>query len=85
MLLRGVVSPCKQNLNLYFRRMTLSFLTTSDTECLVDYLLLGVEAGASDRRVKRVASYVFHPFLPFAISVQQAFMQPNVVNFYFRK
>jgi len=36
-------------------------------------------------RSKRFASYVFHPFLPFIISVQHALFQPCIVNFHFRK
>lgn len=44
----------------------------------------GLEAGSADGRVKRVASYIFHPFLPFAISIQQSFMQPTVINLHFR-
>ncbi|GJP53322.1 hypothetical protein CLOM_g12473, partial [Closterium sp. NIES-68] len=45
----------------------------------------GLESANPDARIKRVATYAFHPFLPFAISVQQTFMQPSVVNFHFRK
>jgi hypothetical protein len=28
---------------------------------------------------------VFHPVFPFAMSVSQAFMQPQVVSFHFRE
>lgn len=45
----------------------------------------GLEFGAGDGRVKRVASFIFHPILPFAISIQQSFMQPAVVNFHLRR
>lgn len=45
----------------------------------------GLEFGPGDGRVKRVASFIFHPIFPFAISVQQAFMQPAVVNFHLRR
>lgn len=45
----------------------------------------GLEAGASDGRTKRVASFIFHPIFPFAISIQQAFMQPSVVNIHLRR
>ncbi|GBG74929.1 hypothetical protein CBR_g19443 [Chara braunii] len=47
----------------------------------------GIEHGSSayDIRAKRVASYVFHPYLPFAISIQQSYLQPPIVNFHFRR
>jgi de-etiolated-1 len=35
-------------------------------------------------RVKRYASYVFHPFYPFIISIQHTLFQPSIVNFHFR-
>ncbi|ONK59113.1 uncharacterized protein A4U43_C08F3100 [Asparagus officinalis] len=38
------------------------------------------EAGGQDSRPKRISSFLFHPFLPFALSIQQTFMQPTVVN-----
>lgn len=45
----------------------------------------GLELGHGDGGVKRVASFIFHPIFPFAITVQQAFMQPAVVNFHIRR
>ncbi|OAE26443.1 hypothetical protein AXG93_815s1040 [Marchantia polymorpha subsp. ruderalis] len=46
----------------------------------------GSENGAHDgSRSKRVASFVFHPIFPFAITIQQSYMQPSVINFHFRK
>eukprot|EP00250_Pteridium_aquilinum_P035207 c8874_g1_i1 orf=232-1986(+) len=45
----------------------------------------GLELGPGDGRVKKVASFIFHPIFPFAITVQQAFMQPAVVNFHVRR
>ena len=35
-------------------------------------------------RVKRTITRVFHPVYPFAMSVSQAFMQPQVVSFHLR-
>jgi hypothetical protein len=35
-------------------------------------------------RVKRTVTHVFHPVYPFAMSVSQAFMQPQVVSFHLR-
>ncbi|KAL2607655.1 hypothetical protein R1flu_026228 [Riccia fluitans] len=37
----------------------------------------GSEEGSHDGRSKRVASFVFHPIFPFAISIQQSYMQPG--------
>nr|CAD1830145.1 unnamed protein product [Ananas comosus var. bracteatus] len=45
----------------------------------------GPEAGGSDARPKRISSFLFHPFLPLALSVQQTLMQPTVVNIHFRR
>lgn len=45
----------------------------------------GPEAGGSDGMPKRISSFLFHPFLPFALSIQQTFMQPTVVNIHFRR
>ncbi|KAF5452834.1 hypothetical protein F2P56_027796 [Juglans regia] len=46
---------------------------------------LGPEAGSADGRTKKIASFLFHPFLPLALSVQQTlFLQPSVVNIHFR-
>lgn len=45
----------------------------------------GPEAGGSDARAKRISSFLFHPFLPLVISIQQTFMQQTVVNIHFRR
>ncbi|KAG0457240.1 hypothetical protein HPP92_022397 [Vanilla planifolia] len=46
----------------------------------------GPETSGSDARSKRVSSFLFHPYLPLAISIQQtSFMQPTVVNIHFRR
>uniref|UniRef100_A0A1D1XKS6 Light-mediated development protein DET1 n=3 Tax=Anthurium amnicola TaxID=1678845 RepID=A0A1D1XKS6_9ARAE len=45
----------------------------------------GPEAGVADNRTKRMSSFLFHPILPFALSIQQTFMQPTVVNVHFRR
>ncbi|XP_057524627.1 light-mediated development protein DET1 isoform X2 [Amaranthus tricolor] len=46
----------------------------------------GPEAGNTDARVKKISSFLFHPILPLAISVQQTlFLQSSVVNIHFRK
>ncbi|CAI9760973.1 unnamed protein product [Fraxinus pennsylvanica] len=46
----------------------------------------GPEAGTSDCRTKKICSFLFHPVLPLAISIQQTmFFQPAVVNIHFRR
>ncbi|MQM00518.1 hypothetical protein Taro_033252 [Colocasia esculenta] len=45
----------------------------------------GPEAGVADNRTRRISSFLFHPILPFALSIQQTFTQPTVVNVHFRR
>ncbi|CAL4976200.1 unnamed protein product [Urochloa decumbens] len=45
----------------------------------------GSDSGASDSRAKRISSFLFHPFFPLALSIQQTYMQPTVVNIHFRR
>ncbi|KAG9446436.1 hypothetical protein H6P81_012564 [Aristolochia fimbriata] len=45
----------------------------------------GPEAGGTDGRQKRISSFLFHPILPLALSIQQTYLQPAVVNIHFRK
>ncbi|VAH60552.1 unnamed protein product [Triticum turgidum subsp. durum] len=45
----------------------------------------GSDSGGSDSRAKRISSFLFHPFFPLALSIQQTYMQPTVVNVHFRK
>ncbi|KAJ3676104.1 hypothetical protein LUZ60_003516 [Juncus effusus] len=45
----------------------------------------GPESGAVDSRQKKVSSFLFHPFLPLILSIQQTYMQPTVVNLHFRR
>eukprot|EP00249_Psilotum_nudum_P024049 c29072_g2_i1 orf=417-3116(-) len=44
----------------------------------------GFEHGSGDVPVNRV-SFVFHPFFPFAMSVQQSIMQSPFINLHFRR
>ncbi|XP_066381010.1 light-mediated development protein DET1 [Miscanthus floridulus] len=44
----------------------------------------GSDSGASDSRAKRISS-LFHPFFPLALSIQETYMQPTVVNIHFRR
>ncbi|GJN13025.1 hypothetical protein PR202_ga31358 [Eleusine coracana subsp. coracana] len=45
----------------------------------------GPDSGTSDSRAKRISSFLFHPFFPLALSIQQTYMQPTVVNIHFRR
>ncbi|KAH7520868.1 hypothetical protein FEM48_Zijuj08G0191400 [Ziziphus jujuba var. spinosa] len=46
----------------------------------------GPEGGSMDSRGKRISSFLFHPSLPLALSIQQTlFMQPSAVNVHFRR
>ncbi|GLT68103.1 hypothetical protein SLA2020_403620 [Shorea laevis] len=46
----------------------------------------GPEAGSTDGRNKKICSFLFHPFLPLALSIQQTlFLQPSVMNIHFRR
>jgi len=46
-----------------------------------------VTPGLPDKadRTKKYATYIFHPFYPFVISVQHTLFQPSIVNFHLRK
>ncbi|KAK7828683.1 light-mediated development protein det1 [Quercus suber] len=47
---------------------------------------LGPEAGSADGRTKKISSFLFHPFLPLALSFQYtSSSQPSVVNIHFRR
>ncbi|KAJ9680964.1 hypothetical protein PVL29_020063 [Vitis rotundifolia] len=46
----------------------------------------GPEAGSTDGQTKKICSFVFHPILPLALSIQQTlFLQSSVVNIHFRR
>ncbi|XP_022146892.1 light-mediated development protein DET1 isoform X1 [Momordica charantia] len=46
----------------------------------------GPEGGITDGRTKGISSFLFHPFLPLALSVQQTtYLHPSVVNIHFRR
>ncbi|XP_077233309.1 light-mediated development protein 1 / deetiolated1 (DET1) isoform X2 [Tasmannia lanceolata] len=45
----------------------------------------GPEAGGADNRPKKISSFLFHPILPLALSIQQTLMPPSVVNIHFRR
>ncbi|KAJ7564160.1 hypothetical protein O6H91_02G005500 [Diphasiastrum complanatum] len=69
--------PCMEN--------PIKFLSRRRPNSLKFKINPGLELGSNDGRVKKVASFLFHPTLPFVISIQQSFMQPSVVNFHYRK
>lgn len=45
----------------------------------------GPEAGNGDARAKRISSFVFHPYLPLVLSIQQTMFSQTWVNIHFRK
>ncbi|WRX15530.1 De-etiolated protein 1 [Theobroma cacao] len=46
----------------------------------------GPEFGNADGRSKKISYFLFHPFLPLALSIQQTlFLPPSVVNIHFRR
>ncbi|KAK6253147.1 hypothetical protein QUC31_014867 [Theobroma cacao] len=46
----------------------------------------GPEFGNADGRNKKISYFLFHPFLPLALSIQQTlFLPPSVVNIHFRR
>ncbi|XP_030499339.1 light-mediated development protein DET1 isoform X2 [Cannabis sativa] len=46
----------------------------------------GPEGGNADSRAKKISSFLFHPFLPLALSIQHTmFLQPSAVNIHFRR
>eukprot|EP00026_Physarum_polycephalum_P003245 Phypoly_transcript_03255.p1 GENE.Phypoly_transcript_03255~~Phypoly_transcript_03255.p1 ORF type:complete len:640 (+),score=100.70 Phypoly_transcript_03255:170-2089(+) len=51
-----------------------------------DQVQFKITPGLPDKqdRSKKYASYIFHPFQPFIISVQHVLFQPPIVNFHFR-
>jgi hypothetical protein len=61
-----------------------SIIFTSDYHILFFYSV-GLDSGASDSRAKRISSFLFHPFFPLVLSIQQTYMQPTVVNIHFRR
>lgn len=46
---------------------------------------LGPEGGYPDSRTKKISSFLFHPFLPFALSIQQTLFLQSAVNVHFRR
>ncbi|XVE92999.1 hypothetical protein REPUB_Repub01dG0152200 [Reevesia pubescens] len=46
----------------------------------------GPEFGSADGRSKKISHFLFHPFWPLALSIQQTFfLPPSVVNVHFRR
>ncbi|CAN1188232.1 Light-mediated development protein DET1 [Linum perenne] len=45
----------------------------------------GPEAGNVDNRTRKASSFLFHPFLPLALSIQQSMHFPPSMNIHFRR
>jgi de-etiolated-1 len=64
----------------------IKFISRRQPNCLKFKIKPGPETGNTDGRTKRICSFLFHPNLPLALSVQQTiFLHPNVVNIHFRR
>ncbi|KAJ0018059.1 hypothetical protein Pint_11658 [Pistacia integerrima] len=64
----------------------IKFISRRQPQILKFKLKPGPEAGTIDSRTKRISSFLFHPFLPLALSIQHTlFMQPSVMNIHFRR
>lgn len=64
----------------------IKFILRRQPNSLKFKIKLGPEAGSTDCRAKKISSFLFHPFLPLALSIQQTlFLQPSVVNIHFRR
>ncbi|XP_020685394.1 light-mediated development protein DET1 isoform X2 [Dendrobium catenatum] len=69
----------------YSTEHPIKFISRRQPHILKFKIKPGSEASGSDARPKRISSFLFHPYLPLAISIQQTFMQPTVVNIHFRR
>lgn len=49
-----------------------------------DLFDVGLETSGAEARTKKICSFLFHPYLPMALSIQQTYMQPTVVNLHLR-
>lgn len=64
----------------------IKFITRRQPYSLKFKIKPGPEAGSTDGRAKKISSFLFHPILPLALSIQQTlFLQPSVVNIHFRR
>ncbi|KAJ8626285.1 hypothetical protein MRB53_019592 [Persea americana] len=62
----------------------IKFISRRQANTLKFKIKPGPEAGGAEGRQKR-SSFIFHPILPLALSIQQILMQPTVVNIHFRR
>ncbi|XP_073033687.1 light-mediated development protein DET1 isoform X2 [Primulina eburnea] len=64
----------------------IKFISRKQPNILKFKIKPGPESGSADARAKKISSFLFHPTLPLAISVQQSLiLQPAVVNIHFRR
>ncbi|KAL3533160.1 hypothetical protein ACH5RR_006681 [Cinchona calisaya] len=64
----------------------IKFISRRQPNILKFKIKTGPEAGNTDSGTKKISSFIFHPFLPLALSIQQTlFLQPAVVNIHFRR
>ncbi|KAJ7562096.1 hypothetical protein O6H91_03G055000 [Diphasiastrum complanatum] len=72
----GRHKPCMEN--------PIKFMSRQRPNTLKFKINPGLELGSNDG-VERVVSFLFHPILPFVISIQHSLIQPSTINFHFRK
>ncbi|XP_042411975.1 light-mediated development protein DET1-like isoform X2 [Zingiber officinale] len=61
----------------------LKFISRRQPNVLKFKIKTGVDSSNADGRAKR-SSFLFHPYLPLVLSIQQIYMQPTVVNIHVR-
>ncbi|XP_030470851.2 light-mediated development protein DET1 isoform X1 [Syzygium oleosum] len=63
----------------------IKFITRRQPCTLKFKIKTGPEAGSADGRTKKISSFLFHPFLPLALSIQQTLFSQPSINIHFRK
>ncbi|XP_074562830.1 light-mediated development protein DET1-like isoform X1 [Curcuma longa] len=61
----------------------LKFISRRQPNVLKFKIKTGVDSSSADGRARR-SSFLFHPYLPLVLSIQQTYMQPTVVNIHVR-
>ncbi|WOL08883.1 light-mediated development protein DET1 isoform X1 [Canna indica] len=63
----------------------IKFISRRQPHVLKFKMKTGLEtSGMDSSRTKKISSFLFHPYLPLALSIQQTYMQPTVVNIHLR-
>ncbi|URE15997.1 De-etiolated protein 1 Det1 [Musa troglodytarum] len=62
----------------------IKFISRRQPNALKFKIKPGLETSGAEARTKKICSFLFHPYLPMALSIQQTYMQPTVVNLHLR-